>query len=285
MSIKIDLKDIRFVSILAEVQSVTIAADKLGCVQSNVSNRIKRLERDLGFVLFTREGGRMVASPAAEPIAKAGSVIETTIQDALIEARHRSMGSTIIRLGVMESFAATHLARIMKGFPGIEVLPFTGPSVEIASRIRRNQLDFGVVAHVVPTSELQVATVLNQEFMIAEARETPKTPVARVAALRGIDPLLRSQIIEIVARQTGRIPTVNELGSLDAIVNMVRSGLACAVLPASFLKSINQDELSISPVPSDQLSQSISCIRHVDNTMDSAWDTLSALAGEDAQFS
>jgi DNA-binding transcriptional LysR family regulator len=277
MGPRVDLKDLSFIATLAQMESVKLAAERLGCVQSNVSNRIKRLEQDLNLVLFTRSGGRMVASPAAEAIASAAPLIEAMVHDVIVEAKYRSLGKAIIRIGVMESFAATHLAAIIGGFPGVEVFPFTGPSVEIASRVRRNHLDFGVVAHVVQTSELQIEALFEQQFMIATAHGKPENTIDRVAALRGVDPLLRSQIIEIVARRSGRIPTVIELGSLDAIISVVKSGFACAVLPSSYLGSIQDEDLAVSPISRAQFSQLINCIRNSENNMDTAWDTLLTL--------
>lgn len=56
--IRVDLRDLSFVAKVAETGSVTAAAGHLGCVQSNVSTRIRQLESDLGVKLFSRAGRR-----------------------------------------------------------------------------------------------------------------------------------------------------------------------------------------------------------------------------------
>lgn len=46
--------ELRIFKLVAELQSVSKAAEKLGYAQSNVSQRIKSLEGELGVPLFAR---------------------------------------------------------------------------------------------------------------------------------------------------------------------------------------------------------------------------------------
>lgn len=52
--------------IVAEEQSVTKAAQRLGRVQSNITTRIQQLEDDLGVALFVRDSKKMILSPEGE---------------------------------------------------------------------------------------------------------------------------------------------------------------------------------------------------------------------------
>ena len=52
-----DLNILKIFYTAAKEESMSKAADKLHCVQSNVSARIKQLEEDLNISLFNRKGG------------------------------------------------------------------------------------------------------------------------------------------------------------------------------------------------------------------------------------
>jgi len=49
-----DVKDLNFVVALYETRNFSVAARKRGTVQSNVSARIRNLEKSLGVILFER---------------------------------------------------------------------------------------------------------------------------------------------------------------------------------------------------------------------------------------
>ena len=60
------LTDIRLFVAACEERSFTLAAARENATQSGVSQHIAKLERKLGVTLFTREGGRIMPTAAAE---------------------------------------------------------------------------------------------------------------------------------------------------------------------------------------------------------------------------
>src|SRR6266705_7113825 len=61
-----DLSDLHIFRSVVEAGGVTRAAEKLNRVQSNVTTRVRQLERELGVELFVREGKRLHVSPAGK---------------------------------------------------------------------------------------------------------------------------------------------------------------------------------------------------------------------------
>ena len=59
-----ELSQLRMVKAVAECGSIALAAQQLHCVPSNITTRIKQLERELGTVLFTRAGRGLRISPS-----------------------------------------------------------------------------------------------------------------------------------------------------------------------------------------------------------------------------
>lgn len=59
-----ELAQIRMFKTVADEGSIARAAEKLCCVPSNITARIKALEAELGVALFLREGRGLRISPA-----------------------------------------------------------------------------------------------------------------------------------------------------------------------------------------------------------------------------
>src|ERR1043165_1314449 len=103
-----ELSDLKIFRAVVREGGVTKAAAALHRVQSNVTTRVRQLERALGVKLFIREGKRMHLSPAGQTLlAYADRLLDlaTEASDAVHGARPRGP----FRLGAMESTAAVRL--------------------------------------------------------------------------------------------------------------------------------------------------------------------------------
>jgi DNA-binding transcriptional LysR family regulator len=138
---------------------VTRAAARLNRVQSNVTTRIKQLEEDLGVNLFTREGRRMVLTPAgrellpfAERLLSLAGEARRSVCEVLPHGR--------LRLGAMESTAASRLPTLLANYRrqwrdvSIELVIDTGES--LTEQLRNFELDAIFVAGPIDVSDLIV---------------------------------------------------------------------------------------------------------------------------------
>lgn len=63
-----DLKDLKYFVAVYEAKGFSRASDALGTVQSNVSTRVKQLEKLLGVPLFERRYRHVVPTPKGEQL-------------------------------------------------------------------------------------------------------------------------------------------------------------------------------------------------------------------------
>src|SRR5689334_1978194 len=97
-----DLGDLRIFTAVVRAGGVTRAAERLNRVQSNVTTRIRQLERDLGVDLFIRQGKRLHLAPAGRLLLDYADrllALAEEAQHAVQDARPRG----VLRLGAMES--------------------------------------------------------------------------------------------------------------------------------------------------------------------------------------
>ena len=66
----LNYRQLHYFWVVARTGSIARAAEQLHCVPSNITNRLKQLEGELGTPLFIRAGRGLAISAAGEPWAR-----------------------------------------------------------------------------------------------------------------------------------------------------------------------------------------------------------------------
>jgi len=91
---------------VAELQNLRAAADKLHLTHSAVSQQIRALEEQIGFVLFDRRGRRVVLNPAGAALLQGVQAAFDRLDEGVQSARAASAGEEqLLRISVLPSFA------------------------------------------------------------------------------------------------------------------------------------------------------------------------------------
>ncbi|HEY4251743.1 MAG TPA: LysR family transcriptional regulator, partial [Roseomonas sp.] len=129
--------------------SVTQASKALGRVPSNVTTRIQQLEQELGVALFSRGARRMTLTREGEIFLAYAHRILALMSEAR-QAVDPGPPAGRLRIGSMESSAATRLPQILKTFralyPGIAVQLTMGATRDLAAQVLDHALDGALVA-------------------------------------------------------------------------------------------------------------------------------------------
>jgi DNA-binding transcriptional LysR family regulator len=144
----LDPELLRSFVLIAEGNSVTRAAQRVGRTQSAVSMQVKRLEEALGTPLFQREpGGLVPTARGAWLLERARTVLSL---NAEIIASFRAAPITgEVCLGSPDDYTLQWLpgilARFAESHPGIEVDVLCMSSEELVRRLRSDKLDLALV--------------------------------------------------------------------------------------------------------------------------------------------
>lgn len=141
--------------------SVTRAAAALGRTQPAVSRLLKELEEDVGFALFERVRGRLVATPEGrlffEEVQRSFRGLER-LGDVAAEIRQGRRGT--LRIAAMPAAAASFLPDVLRRFaqatPDVALDLIVQPSVEVVRLVQLQEADLGLIEGSVPAPGLAV---------------------------------------------------------------------------------------------------------------------------------
>ena len=240
-----DLVQLEHFLAVADERTFTRAAERVFRTQPALSQSIKKLERDLGTLLFTRDGGEVL-------LTEAGKLLESYAQ-RMLKLRDEAMRS-ITRLQNLEtgtlSIAAHESAALyllpdpilqfLQSFPEVKVRVHRARLHEIPTMVLDREIDIGFVKESPGFAELTAADVhADRMALIASPRH--ELACREHVSLQDLDGLafvvhhLCSSTEEVVLRlfrqNNIRCHVVAELWSFENIKSFVLEGVGLAIVP------------------------------------------------------
>ena len=226
---------------VAEEGSVSRAAERLHCVQSNVTTRLRKLETDLGVELFHRTRKGMGLSSAGNLLLPYARSVAHLLHEARAALAPSSAPRGPLRLGAMDTAAVVHLpallARYHRDHPDVDLQLSTGASGEMIERVLDYAVEGAFVGGQVDHPDIVAEEVLCEELVVVTSgTEFPMDEDSALSILvyrSGCSCRLR---LEDWLKHMGRTPArVVEMGALDAILGCVGAGMGITMLPRSFV--------------------------------------------------
>lgn len=247
-----DLVLLRSFTAVATAGSFSAAADSLGCVQSNVTARIRKLEDHFGQPVFERgRGGARLTRFGERLLAHADDLLarfEAAERDLLDAAGARAP----LRLGAMETTAALRLPSLLKKLrdaaPGAPITLHTGPTGELTRMVWERRLDAALVAGPIDDDRFCAAPAFEERLVAAADAHAERAEGPLIAFRHGCS---YRAVAEAWLRAEGRMDVETiEMGTLDGILGCVAAGLGFAVAPEAAVSGarVSQDLVS-TPLP------------------------------------
>ncbi len=129
---------------VVDAGGVSKAAERLGLSQPAVSQRIKRLEDEVGRRLIRRETSGERLTPEGNALLPHARAVSQALADAEEHVRHPLLTGSV-RLGVVEDIAGSSLPDLLGRFrllhPGVRLEVETGLSGNLSDRLGRGDFD------------------------------------------------------------------------------------------------------------------------------------------------
>ncbi|QXI53989.1 LysR family transcriptional regulator [Pseudomonas alvandae] len=243
-----ELSQLRMVKAVCDTGSIARAAETLHCVPSNVTARLKSLERELGTSLFFRDGRGVRVSPAGQIFLEYATRILSLTEEARRAIAPSNAPSGPLRIGAIESSATGRLPQLLAKYhaqyPQVSLELSTGTWAQLLEDIRQHRLDAAIVAVDVERPGLKRAVMYREDLVLIAADSLG--PLRSAADLQGqaifmwpVGCPYRLALEQWLLRH-GQVQPIISIASYGAIVGCVSAGAGVSLVPRGIYEQYRQ---------------------------------------------
>lgn len=254
------LTELRYIVAVARERHFGRAAESCFVSQPTLSVAVRKLEEELGVVLFERGRSEVVITPIGERIvSQASRALEEADSIKLLAEQGRDQVAGPLRLGVIYTvgpYLLSHLIpELNRAAPEMQLVIEENYTHVLTEQLRRAELDVIVIS--LPYSQSQVVTwdLYDEPFVVVLPSSHPWTKRESIAPrdladenllLLGEGHCFRDQVLEAcpgcLRSEGGGLQRGLEGSSLETIRYMVATGLGITVLPVTSAQPASQHE-------------------------------------------
>jgi DNA-binding transcriptional LysR family regulator len=243
-----ELSDLVTFSTVARTGGVTRAAEELNTVQSNITQRVKALETEIGTPLFERHSRGMTLTGAGRRLLPYAQRMAALSREAMLAARDDGEPKGPLAIGSMETTAAVRLpsllAQFHRLFPAVQLTLRTAPTADLVAGVLDGTFDGAFVAGPIDHAELTATTAFKEELVLVTARRWTSlaalragTPESGPTALVFRTGCTYRQRLEHVLAGFGWPSAARfELGTLDGMIGCVAADMGVTLLPRAVVE-------------------------------------------------
>ncbi|TWC22621.1 DNA-binding transcriptional LysR family regulator [Pseudomonas sp. SJZ085] len=234
-----ELSQLTMFKTVADQGSIVRAATLLHCVPSNITNRIKILERELGVSLFIRQGRGLVISPAGKLFLGYTNRILSLCQESQRALDPMAAPSGSLRIGAIESSATGRLPKLLSRYhhlyPLVQMQFGTGDWSHLLIDVVSHKLDGAIIA-VRPEHPDIAATEIYKEELVLIASATAAR-ISEPQDLSGMDIFMWPErcpyrgSLENWLRMHEVSSSIIDIASYGTILGCVSSGAGASLVP------------------------------------------------------
>lgn len=161
-----------FVSV-ANKSSISLGAQYLGVTQSNVTHRIKQLEKVVGHTLFHRVPKGVILTKEGEKLYPFAVDIVKRTQEAELQMKNISH-QELLRIGTSQANAAIRLLvfceKLNKKYPDMKIEISTNGTPKVIEELLDYKIDIGFIAGTPNSDELMVLNKFNDDLYFIESK-------------------------------------------------------------------------------------------------------------------
>lgn len=187
-----DLRDLGFFEVIAELGHLGRASERLGRTQPALTKCIQRLEWEIGAKLFARGPRGVSLTPVGEVLLARARGLRTTMEASLREVSDFASGAAgHVRIGIGATLAEHLLPqvarRLMQESPDVTLDVTIGMSTPLRRALKLDEIDL-VVGPIQDTDEsvFNVATIGQDDVVVVAAHGQPL--VGRTLRLADLSP-------------------------------------------------------------------------------------------------
>lgn len=225
---------------VAELQSISKAAAKLGYVQSNISGRIKSLEEELGVKLLVRSNRGVTLTDKGNVLLEYANQIILLMDEVKTSVNPHKWRATLI-IGAPQSISAVKIPELfssfLKRYEHIDVKVRTSDKQKLLEMLFYGEIDGLFVNGPYDEASFESVFSYDQKITLIKPKhwelETPYNQTLIVNSYSSCS--YRNYLLSFSEEHHFNDPTIMELDSLESILQAVQDGLGISILPEDII--------------------------------------------------
>lgn len=257
-----DVSQLKTVVHVAELGSLSKAADRLGIAQPALSRQVRQLEKELGAHLFDRHGRGMVPTRVGRDVLDCAARVMAEL-DAIRDCASKEASSLrgVVTIGMTPTVASIVtvplVTQVRLHHPQLAIRFTSAFSGHLIDWLQRGELEVVVSYDPQPLRTLRVEPVMMEDLLYIGVGDklSLETPVSFTAVSEGPLILPSSRhglraIIDECARKVGVVLDASlEADSFQTMIDLVQGGFGSTILPlAPIYHLIGAGRLCAAPI-------------------------------------
>ncbi|OEQ79032.1 LysR family transcriptional regulator [Listeria monocytogenes] len=269
-----DIENMKAFNKVAELKSISAAANELHHLQSNMSNKIKNIEKQFQTQLFFRHSNGVELTKEGEKIYQQFKKMILLWEETIVIINNEE---ETISIGITQSSLPMEFNTIIKEFyqqfPNKKLSIVSGSTSELIPKIANRELTIAYVA------ELEKENLFQDSQIISQTLSWDKLVFAGNTAGKSVQKILAEERLYVFSKQCYsyralaalindiNIPNVSisEINIPETLVEICNNELGIGIIPESI--ALNYHFLNYETLPTEYASLRKTLIYHADHTI------------------
>lgn len=263
------LNELKYIVAVAKEKHFRKASESCFVSQPTLSIAIKKLEEELGVILFERRKQDILTTPVGQQIVElAKQILERSQQIKNIARESQNDLSTELKIGAIFTIAPYLLPKLIPNFhrlaPNIPLIIEENYTHLLAEKLKSGEIDIAILSLPFDEPNIEVLPIYSEPFKAIVPKEHPfakgdisislQSVKKETILLLGAGHCFRDQVIEAfpnlseMENQYDPLQKTFEGSSLETIRYMVSSGAGISIFPCSSLSERDESLFTIKSI-------------------------------------
>jgi LysR family transcriptional regulator, hydrogen peroxide-inducible genes activator len=250
-----NLQQLEYIAAVDHHRSFSKAAESCFITQATLSTMVKKLEQELGVVIFDRKTNPVLTTECGKALVdEARKVLfhSNNLRQLSAEAKGRVEGE--LRIGIIPTVAGNLLHRILpvmlEKYPMLRLTVHELTTRHMLDRLKAGELDAGILSTPVSGMKMEEEVLYREKLMVyghVTPRNTrfrsPRELAAGKIWLLEQGNCLTDQVISVCALNTGKLHSnlTFSPGSFDSLLNIVDHMKGLTLIPELFCLDLPEE--------------------------------------------
>lgn len=267
-----NIQQLQYIVAVDEEKHFQRAAEHCHITPATLSQMVKKLEEELGVILFDRSKQPVKTTDEGRVLVDKARIILMYVKD--FEQTARSSGDEIsgeVRIGIIPTLSPylSHLflPSLLQKFPQLRIKLHEWNTTQIVEGLVHDKIDVGIAATPTHAADVHEKPLFYEELLVYTAAPggegeyvVPESIDLRKLWLLEEEHCLRSQVSKLCSlKKKYDAPLEFEAGSIATLLNMVKVNQGLTVIPELVVNSLSAEQQKgirhfVAPVPVREIS-------------------------------